>query len=121
RIAANALRQFVHRRGIHSHRTLIVGCGHVAQQIVSALLNYPEYGLRPVGYLDDQPLWEDGQMVLPFLGGLDDLPQVVTVIGVDNVVIAFSPSKASRRVTDILDCVQLPCALLMTPPPVPSS
>src|SRR5439155_6959966 len=39
RTAANALRQFVHRRGIHFHRTLIVGCAHVANQIVSALLN----------------------------------------------------------------------------------
>ena len=115
RIAANALRQFVHRRGIHSHRTLIVGCGHVAQQIVSALLNYPEYGLRPVGYLDDQPLWENGQMVLPFLGGLDDLPQVVTANGVDNVVIAFSLSKEPRLVKAIRDCERLHCEILLVP------
>ena len=115
RITANAVRQFVHRRGIHSHRTLIVGCGRVAHQIVSALLSYPEYGLRPVGYLDDQPLWEDGQMVLPFLGGLDDLPRVVTAHGIDNVVIAFSLSKEPRLVKAIRDCERLHCEILLVP------
>ena len=115
RIAANALRQFVHRRGIRLHRTLIVGCGQVAHQIVSALLNYPEYGLRPVGYLDDQPLWEDSQMVLPFLGGLDDLPRVVTANGIDNVVIAFSLSKEPRLVQAIRDCERLQCEILLVP------
>ena len=115
RIAANTVRRFLHRRGIHSHRTLIVGCGHVAHQIVSALLNYPEYGLRPVGYLDDQPLWKDGQMVPPHLGGLDDLPRVVTAHGVDNVVIAFSLSKEPRLVQAVRDCERLQCEILLVP------
>ncbi|HWD73154.1 MAG TPA: sugar transferase [Actinomycetota bacterium] len=115
RTAANAVRRFVHRRGIHSHRTLIVGWGHVANQIVSALLNYPEYGLRPMGYLDDQPLRKDGQMVLPLLGGLDDLPQVVTTHGVENVVIAFSLSKEPRLVKAIRDCERLHCEILLVP------
>jgi len=115
RVAANGVRRFVHRHGIHSHRTLIVGCGLVANQIVSALLNYPEYGLRPVGYLDDQPLWEDGRMVLPFLGGIDDLPRVVTAHGVDNVVIAFSLSKEPRLVKAIRDCERLHCEILLVP------
>jgi exopolysaccharide biosynthesis polyprenyl glycosylphosphotransferase len=115
RTAANAVRRFVHRHGIHSHRTLIVGCGQVANQIVSALLNYPEYGLRPVGYLEDQPLWEGGQMVLPCLGGLDDLPRLVTAHGVENVVIAFSLSKEPRLVKAIRDCERLQCEILLVP------
>lgn len=115
RVAANGVRRFVHRHGIHSHRTLIVGCGQVAHQIVSALLTYPEYGLYPVGYLDDHPPWEGGQMVLPLLGGLDDLPRVVAAQGVENVVIAFSLSKEPRLVKAIRDCERLQCEILLVP------
>jgi exopolysaccharide biosynthesis polyprenyl glycosylphosphotransferase len=115
RVTGNGIRRFVHRRGIHSHRTLIVGCGRVAHQLVSTLLNYPEYGLRPVGYLDDHPLWKDGQMVLPLLGGLDDLSRVVTAHGVDNVVIAFSLTKEPRLVEAIRDCERLQCEILLVP------
>jgi lipopolysaccharide/colanic/teichoic acid biosynthesis glycosyltransferase len=111
----NAVRRFVHRRGIRFHRTLIVGCGHVARQIVSSLLEHPEYGLRPVGYLDDHPPWADKEMALPLLGGLDDLPRVVAAHGVDNVVIAFSLSKEPQLVKAIRDCERLHCEILLVP------
>ena len=36
--------------------TLIVGAGMVGEHLVKRLVTEPSYGLRPVGYLDDDPL-----------------------------------------------------------------
>src|SRR5215467_10342128 len=54
-------------------------------------------------------------MVLPLLGGLDDLPRAVTNHGVENVVIAFSLSKEPRLVKAIRDCERLQCEILLVP------
>ncbi|HVB92520.1 MAG TPA: hypothetical protein VND70_10535, partial [Acidimicrobiales bacterium] len=41
------------RRGSFGERTLIIGAGPVAVRFAETLEEHPEYGLRPVGFLDD--------------------------------------------------------------------
>ena len=36
--------------------TLIAGAGPIGRRVAAALLDHPEYGLRPVGYIDSAPL-----------------------------------------------------------------
>ena len=37
--------------------TLIAGAGQIGRRVAAALLDHPEYGLRPVGYIDSAPLF----------------------------------------------------------------
>jgi exopolysaccharide biosynthesis polyprenyl glycosylphosphotransferase len=72
--------------------TLIVGAGMVGAQIARRLAEQPEYGLRPVGYLDSDP--PPRSRVLdrraPVLGGPADLTAVARDVGARHVILAFS-------------------------------
>jgi exopolysaccharide biosynthesis polyprenyl glycosylphosphotransferase len=77
-------------------RALIVGAGRVGHLTAKRLLDEPQLGLRPIGFLDKEPLAELGDprlatpSSLPVLGASWDLEQVVRDHGVDTVVVAFS-------------------------------
>jgi exopolysaccharide biosynthesis polyprenyl glycosylphosphotransferase len=76
------------RRGDADRATLIVGAGTVGTLLARRLLERPELGLRPVGFLDKEPREEvDG---LPVLGASWDLERVVEEHGVENVLVTFS-------------------------------
>ena len=68
--------------------TLIVGAGSAARTLVRDLRRSPDYGLRPVGCIDDDPRirWVSG---VPVLGKLSDLRRVVRDHDVEAVVIAI--------------------------------
>ena len=68
--------------------TLIVGAGSAARTLIRDLRNCPDYGLRPVGLLDDDP----GVMSafgMPVLGALRDLRRVVRDHGIAAIIIAI--------------------------------
>ena len=68
--------------------TLIVGAGSAARTLVRDLRNCPDYGLRPVGLLDDDPgiLSAFG---MPVLGALGDLRRVVRDHRIQAIIIAI--------------------------------
>ncbi|WP_042413654.1 sugar transferase [Streptacidiphilus anmyonensis] len=53
--------------------TLIAGAGHVGQRVAAALLEHPEYGLRPVGFVDADPLFLPADFPVPVVGGPEAL------------------------------------------------
>jgi FlaA1/EpsC-like NDP-sugar epimerase len=68
--------------------TLIVGAGSAARTLMRDLRNCPDYGLRPVGVLDDDP----GIMSVfgtPVLGALADLRRVVRDHQIQAIIIAI--------------------------------
>ena len=70
--------------------TIIVGAGNTGQLIARKLRQHPEYGLNLVGFVDAEPKELDhdlGEAVV--LGGPDDLPEIIRVLGVERVIIAF--------------------------------
>lgn len=77
-------------------RTLIVGAGEAGQSMARDLRNSPEYGLRPVGFLDDDP---DAETILdlPVLGMVAELPDIVANDDFDVVVLAI-PSLDSTEI-----------------------
>jgi exopolysaccharide biosynthesis polyprenyl glycosylphosphotransferase len=77
------------RAGALVRPTLIVGAGNVAQLMARRLLSHPELGLRPVGFLDDDPL-ELEAASLPVLGSTADLDAVLAQHQVSDVILAFS-------------------------------
>jgi exopolysaccharide biosynthesis polyprenyl glycosylphosphotransferase len=82
---------------------LIMGAGVVGAQVARRLENHPEYGLAPVGFLDEDPrsVAEVGGREVPVLGTIDDLEEAVDRTGVRNLIVAFS-SVADARVSRLI-------------------
>jgi exopolysaccharide biosynthesis polyprenyl glycosylphosphotransferase len=80
------------RRSIHYlQNTIIVGAGEVGQTIARKLLKHPEYGINLVGFVDSQPKERlAGLEHLTLLGDADDLTELVALLDVERVIIAFS-------------------------------
>ncbi|CAN5273577.1 hypothetical protein BH11ACT7_BH11ACT7_12060 [soil metagenome] len=77
--------------------TLIVGNGRIAHQIINRLESAPEYGLLPIGLLDDEaPQTGDDYSVasaVPYLGTPEDVEEAVRTTGATSIIIAFSRSR----------------------------
>ena len=101
-LARSFARAAIHRTASLRQRTVIVGSGTVAADLVSRLRKYPELGLDPVGFIDDDA-HEPLELGLPRLGGLSALPGLIVQGRVDRVMIAFTRS----RHEDLLHCVRL--------------
>lgn len=91
-------------RGIVSEPTLIVGTGPLGVELARALQGHPEFGLRPIGFVDGPTAQED--LPLPLLGGPHDLEGVVAEFEVRRLVVAFGHSN-DRDVTALLRELEL--------------
>ncbi|HET9322310.1 MAG TPA: sugar transferase [Gaiellaceae bacterium] len=79
------------RHGESLRPTLIVGAGRVAHLVAKRLQEQPDLGLRPIGFLDHDPLAASSDEVrLPVLGASWDLERVVADHGVQQVIVTFS-------------------------------
>jgi exopolysaccharide biosynthesis polyprenyl glycosylphosphotransferase len=110
--------RFARRRGWTGGRTLIVGAGKVGMLTASRLLNDPNLGLRPIGFLDKEPLAQttDADVAeLPVLGASWDLEQVVAQHGVDQVVIAFSTAPNEVLLGLVRRCWAMGIGVLVVP------
>jgi exopolysaccharide biosynthesis polyprenyl glycosylphosphotransferase len=103
------------RHGLIEHPTIVLGAGQVGRQIATALVEHPEYGLRPIGFLDSDPLLTDAERPAPLLGGTESLADVILTTGVREVVIAFSSQPSSSMVDIIRTCDRLECDLFIVP------
>jgi exopolysaccharide biosynthesis polyprenyl glycosylphosphotransferase len=100
-ISRSAARAAIHRTASLRQRTLILGSGTVAADLVSRLERYPELGLDAIGFLDDDA-HEPALLGLPRLGGLDALGDLIAAGRVDRVMIAFTRSSHE----DLLHCIR---------------
>jgi exopolysaccharide biosynthesis polyprenyl glycosylphosphotransferase len=101
-IGRAAARVALHRAPGLRQRTLILGSGTVALQLVQRLQRHQELGLDPVGYIDDD-VRELGRLGIPRLGTLDSLADLITFGRVDRVMIAFT--RASHE--DLLHAIRV--------------
>jgi exopolysaccharide biosynthesis polyprenyl glycosylphosphotransferase len=100
-LARSAVRASLHRADPMRQRTVIIGSGEVAGQLVDKLRVHRQFGLEPVGLIDDD-FHEVGAPDLPRLGGLRDLPAILEAGRADRVIIAFS--RASHQ--ELLSCIR---------------
>lgn len=103
------------RKGDAGQRALIVGAGNVGRLIGKRLLEHPEVGLRPVGFLDKEPLHGGEVTGLPVLGASWDLDRIVRDKRIEHVIVTFStaPEKVLLRV--LKRCDQLGIATSLVP------
>ena len=113
--AAYALIRRWRRGGLVAHPTLIVGAGHVGGYVAEILHRHPEYGLRPVGFLDGDPLLRGDERSLPVLGNADELAVVLHRFGIRNVVVAFSADRESAFVDILRTCDRFACEIFYVP------
>jgi len=91
RIALHWSRTQSYRHGESVRPTLIIGAGNVGRLTAKRLLAHPELGLKPIGFLDKDPLAaEEESLPLPVLGASWDLDRVAAQHRVEQVIITFS-------------------------------
>ncbi|QIV85216.1 sugar transferase [Mycolicibacterium frederiksbergense] len=75
------------RAGIARHRTVLIGGGQAAVELARTLAEHREYGLWPVGFVDDDEV-PCAAALLPRLGQLTDLDMAVLTTGADTLLVA---------------------------------
>jgi FlaA1/EpsC-like NDP-sugar epimerase len=103
RVLLSFAQRLARARRLVGKPVLIVGAGMVGAQVARRLESHPEYGLAPIGFLDEEPrsVAEVGGRDVPVLGTIEDLDETVTRTGVKNLIVAFS-SAADARVSRLI-------------------
>ena len=107
------------RAGLHRdpelrQRTLILGSGIVAGQVVKKLSNNAQFGLLPVGLVDDE-VHDIGTPDLPWLGRFADLDAIIEGQRIDRVIIAFSRVSHEHLLEAIRACRDAGVAIDVVP------
>jgi FlaA1/EpsC-like NDP-sugar epimerase len=96
---------------------LIVGAGEAGVRLVNELRGNAQLRLRPLGFVDDDPAkargWVQGLQVL---GTRHDLPELVTRLRVEEIVIAI-PSAARREIREIVEACKATALPVRIVPP----
>ena len=104
------------RAGEATRRTLIIGSGKVGTLAAQRLLKEPELGLRPVGFLDDDPLDPDAAPAgLPVFRGDRTLESAVRELSVNHVIIAFSRTPHEKLLWLARECWRLGVSVSVVP------
>lgn len=112
RTVAYAATRVARSRGAVLEPAVIVGAGPVGVRVANLLLQRPEYGLLPVGFVDAVT---DTDLPLPVLGHPQDLPTVVATRGLRRVVLAFGVARECEIVGALRECANLPVDVHVVP------
>ena len=102
------------RDGDLAKPTLIVGAGRIGRLTATRLLDHPELGLKPVGFIDKEPLDEPG-LPAPVLGASWDLERLIEQHGVEHVVITFSTAPSEVLLRELQRCEELGVSVSLVP------
>jgi exopolysaccharide biosynthesis polyprenyl glycosylphosphotransferase len=107
RIVLSTSQRIARSRKLIGKPVLIMGAGVVGAQVARRLENHPDYGLVPMGFVDDDPrsTTEVGGRDVPVLGTLDELDTVVARTKVNHLIVAFS-AVADARVSRLIQHCQ---------------
>jgi exopolysaccharide biosynthesis polyprenyl glycosylphosphotransferase len=103
------------RRGDVGQPTLIIGAGMVGHLAARRLLQQPELGLNPVGFLDKDPMEVDDPHAPPVLGASWDLEHVIADYGIERVIVTFSTAPHSVLLAMARRCWELGVTVSLVP------
>ncbi len=83
--------------------------------MADTLLAHPEYGLKPVGFIDPTPLVIPDRFALPVLGSEKELQDVLLEEDARIVVVAFGGIREPDVVDVIRTCGRLSCEIFVVP------
>jgi exopolysaccharide biosynthesis polyprenyl glycosylphosphotransferase len=113
-VARTIVRAGLHRAPELRQRTVILGSGVVAGQVVKKLENNSQFGLVPVGMVDDE-LHDVGTPDLPWLGRFSDLDTIIEAQQIDRAIIAFSRASHEQLLESIRACRDAGVAIDVVP------
>jgi exopolysaccharide biosynthesis polyprenyl glycosylphosphotransferase len=103
------------RSGGKGDSTVIVGCGSIGAKVAATLLDHPEYGLWPVGFVDDEPRVAAEDRRIPVIGGLGQLPDLLRAHRIRNVIVAFTAGREHNLVEVLRGCDRMSCEIFFVP------
>ena len=98
--------------------TLIVGAGVIGAHLANRLSSDSAYGLRPIGYVDADPLHQSLTGVhplLPVLGSPDNIADVIARTGARHVILSFSSGPDYTLVSVVRTCERLGIDVSLVP------
>jgi exopolysaccharide biosynthesis polyprenyl glycosylphosphotransferase len=96
RVVSLALVGLARRRWLAAEPTLIVGAGTLGCQIATTLLSHPEYGIQPIGFVDDFP--DDDNLPLPLLSNTAGFDRAIRQSGARRVIVAYGANREPELV-----------------------
>lgn len=112
RAAVFVLATWARKRFNRGDRTIILGAGKVGASLLSTMREHPEFGLRPVGFLDPRPGQTES---LPAPVFDLDLTSAIIRHRVGTVVLAFGGFSEAEAVEATVEARQLGCSVLVLP------
>ena len=94
--------------------TLVVGAGRIGSLTARRLLETPELGLEPVGFVDKEPL-DEAALPLPVLGASWDLERLIEQHAIEHVVVTFSTAPSDVLLRQIKRCEELGVSVSLVP------
>jgi undecaprenyl-phosphate galactose phosphotransferase len=92
-------RAYCRRQPAYVQNALIVGAGEVGQLVARKLEQHGEYGIRLVGFVDDDPLPLRSDLARTrVLGGAADVARLVEEHAVERIIVAFSNDSSEEAV-----------------------
>jgi len=113
-VAYTAIRR-ARSSGFVRHDVLILGAGEVGGLLAQTLLEHPDYGLAPVGFLDNDPFLRPENQPVPVVGDLTDLAAIIRAREIRVVVVAFGSMRESGVVDILRTCDRLRCEIFFVP------
>jgi exopolysaccharide biosynthesis polyprenyl glycosylphosphotransferase len=113
RLIVLAIGRWCRRRLGRCDRTIVVGAGKVGVDLAGTMARYPEFGLRPVGFIDSEPSLDVADLPVEMLA--EDLASAITRLRVGTVVLAFSHSREAPVVDAAIAAHRLGCTVLVVP------
>jgi exopolysaccharide biosynthesis polyprenyl glycosylphosphotransferase len=113
RLAVFAFGRWARRRLGRCDRTIVVGAGKVGVDLVRTMREHPEFGLRPIGFVDPEHGLDSADLPLALLS--DRLSDAIVRHRAGTVVIAFSHARDSPVVDAAIAAHRLGCTILVVP------
>jgi exopolysaccharide biosynthesis polyprenyl glycosylphosphotransferase len=118
RVVLSSIRSQAVRNYALATPTLIVGAGVIGEQLLKRFTSDRSYGLRPVGFLDSNPMPRpeySSAFTVPVLGGPDDLADAIRQTGARRVILAFSSERDHVLVEKVRECERLGVEVSLVP------
>lgn len=114
RVITTRLIASARRAGIARHPTILIGGGQTAAELARTLGEHPEYGLAPVGFVDDC-IDSPASYLIPRMGRLNDLDIAVITSGADTILVADGDFDERALINAVRTKVGLTAELLVVP------
>lgn len=117
RYVLKSMLKSLREKGYNRQFVLIIGAGTLGKRFYNNLVQYPELGYETIGFLDDYQKWDsiEEQRFKPILGTVDELPGMLEMLPVDEVILALPLDAHSKYPAIIAACEKAGVRTLIIP------